>query len=147
MAASKNGASEVGDNPPIGIIQKLWEIGNVLLSTSQEEVDSQKRKKIYNKLSRQLEKEAEAIQILAGKLDNEVSEKVRKKCMQIDEKFLGASNLFLDAIDIFQQFIETESPELIDDGLKCMMDGAAQLEEGNELAKALTGPASYGEDY
>jgi hypothetical protein len=62
-----------------------------------------------------------------------------KICREIDEKFLSASYLLQDTISLFDEFIETGEMELIDEAMGCLMDSAALLEEGNEMAREKRG--------
>lgn len=137
MASEKSDME--GINAPVGIIQRLWEIGSLLYSLEQEGADAQKKERYFQNICAQLEKDQNEIQNMLEQLnDGNVSEKVRNLCGEIDDKFVASFNLFLDGIDYFLRYIETAQAELIDEGQRSIMQGADLLEQGNALVGDLT---------
>jgi hypothetical protein len=121
-------------NAPVGIIQRLWEIGSLLYSLGQEGADAKKKERYYKNIKIRLEKDRAEIQKMLEQLnDGGLSEKVRNLCGEIDEKYVASFNLFLDGIDYFLRYMETGEIELVDEGQKILMEGAGLLERGNIL--------------
>jgi hypothetical protein len=125
-------------NAPVGIIQRLWEIGSLLYSLEQEGADAEKKGRYYKNISIRLEKDQAEIQKMLNQLnDGSMPEKVRNLCGEIDEKYIASFNLFLDGIDYFLRYMETGEIELVDEGQRILMEGADLLEQGNVLVGGL----------
>jgi hypothetical protein len=118
------------------LIQKYCETANVLIMAVQGEQGGASR---LAEIREDLEKDRARIRTLMGRLEKRVTPGVMKICREIDEKFLSASYLLQDTISLFDEFIETGEMELIDEAMGCLMDSAALLEEGNEMAREKRG--------
>jgi hypothetical protein len=124
---------------PMGIVQHLSLIGDKLVSISQKEKNPESKKEYYGFVSELLEENANEIQGMIEKLNStELSEKVAAITREIDEKFAGASNYFLDAIEFYYDFIETENCEDIVQAKNSIAEGVKLLEEADAKAQGLT---------
>ncbi len=70
-------------------------------------------------------------------LNQELPENVAQLTREIDEKFAGASNYFLDAVEFYMQYLENEDPDLIRNARNSIKQGAIMLEEADARAQSL----------
>ncbi|MCE1247316.1 MAG: hypothetical protein LWY06_11785 [Firmicutes bacterium] len=124
---------------PVGIVQHLQMIGSKLVSISNKEPDRGKRSEYYRFVGELLEEISDEIQEMTRNLEkNDLPEKVAALTAEIDENFVGASGKFLDAIEFYYDFIETENPEDIEQATQSITEGVVLLEEADAKARELS---------
>jgi len=123
---------------PVGLISHLNMVGDKLLETSQQEEDEERKAQEYDIIAQILEEDGTEIQGMIEELNEEVPENVALITKEIDEKFAMASNYFLDAIEFYFDFLETENPEAIQKAKESIKEGARILEEADAKAQELT---------
>lgn len=84
-----------------------------------------------------LEEDANEIQAMIEKLNEEVPDSVAAITREIDEKFAEASNYFLDAIEDYLDFMENEDKVLLEQASRSIKQGAINLEEADAKAQTL----------
>lgn len=124
---------------PIGIVSHLQMIGDKLMSINKKEPDPEQRAEYYGFVGELLEETSQEIQSMIEKLnDPQLPEKVAEITSEIDEKFAGASNYFLDAIEFYMDFIETENYDDIEQARISITEGVKLLEEADAKAQSLS---------
>jgi len=122
---------------PIGLIHHLKMVGDKLLEIAQNEGESEKRQQFYDEIFMIIEEDEMEIQGMIEELNQEVPENVALIIGDIDEKFANASNYFLDAIEYYYQFPETEDPAIVERAMNSIKEGSRILEEADAKAQAL----------
>ncbi|MCD4785132.1 MAG: hypothetical protein K8T10_15055 [Candidatus Eremiobacteraeota bacterium] len=129
------------EEPPeqaVGLISHLNMVGDKLLEVLEYEKDEETKIQKYQIVAQILEEDGSEIQGMIEELNEEVPEKVSIITKEIDEKFAMASNYFLDAIEYYFEFLDTENAESIQKAKESVKEGARILEEADAKAQELT---------
>lgn len=130
--------SELRPSKPVGIVPHISNVADILTDISQNITDPDDKADCFDVVYEVLNDDADDIKEMIDELNEEVPENVAFITKEIDEKFANASNYFLDAIEFYFQFIETEDPSHIDNAKKSIKEGARILEEADAKAQELS---------
>lgn len=131
--------AELEPEKPIGLVQHLHMIGEKLLAITRKEKNPERKAEYFEVMAEILEEDGAEIQGMIEELNQELPEKVAQITREIDEKFAGASNYFLDAVELYIQYLSTEDPALVESALNSIKQGSIALEEADAKAQALYG--------
>jgi hypothetical protein len=133
---------EAAPESSTGIIQRLLNIGNELQDIVENVDDPEEKRTYFEEVALILDELTVQIQQMVDMFSSQgdeplVSEMVMEFVQMVDKQYLAASELFLSAIQLYYNFMETEDETFIGEALERVETGSLRLEQGQIGAKQM----------